>query len=280
MILVAGGSTPIDSYSLSGIEQAILASKQQSQVVYNYESLDQLLFELKLRAGIVQSALDLGKSGAVFAPLRHSKANGYYWIRTRVGGFQLRPGVRPSDAIRDIYMNGPMYAFECASAVIIIMYKAVLDLFGDELFNRYFDNLLLITTNADRDLGLTTIQTKTEMFVGDVIYINNPDYDRNKPEWSGENLIKVGENAYFGHGIGVMTAEGVIADLNKLRRRWARRSAYMLDQSTFPNFAYLHSLTTATPAMPFSARGDNVNREQIVRILARSTQDSAVSFRL
>ncbi|MDF2670254.1 MAG: protein-glutamine gamma-glutamyltransferase [Paenibacillus sp.] len=280
MILIAGVNTPIDSSSMSGIEQEALASKQRSQVVYNYNSLEQLLFELKLRAGTVQSALDLGRSGAVFAPLRHSRCNGMYWIRTDMGGFQLRRGVRPSDAIRDIFINGSMYAFECASAVIIIMYKAVLDLIGDDLFNRYFENLLLMTTHSDNDLGLTTIQTRTEKFVGDVVYIANPDYDRNKPEWSGENLIKVGENAYFGHGIGVKTAEGVIADLNKLRRRWARRSAYMLDQATFPNAAYLYSLTTAAPeAMPYPARQNDVGREQVVRILARTVQDSAVAFR-
>lgn len=281
MILIGGSPAPIDSSSLSMTEKQILADIQRSPVTYNYNSMEELIFELRLRAGTIKSALDLGKSGATFATLRKSKANPMFWIRTEQGGFQQRPGVAPADAIRDIFYNGRLYAFECASAVIIILYKAVLDLIGDELFNRYFNNLLLMTTNTDRDLGLTTIKTTTEMFPGDILYFNNPDYDRNKPEWAGENVIKVGKNAYFGHGIGVNPAEGIIAELNRLRRRWPRRSAYLLDQATHPNYAYLYSLTTGGNAIPFQSRRDIPVGQgpQVVRIGERIGPDHAISFR-
>lgn len=279
MILIAGSSAPINTSSLTMMEKKILADKQRSPVTYNYSSPEQLFFELRLRSGTVKSALDLGRSGAKFATLRKSKANPMFWIRTELGGFQQRPGVRSSDAIRDIFVNGRMYGFECASAVIIVFYKAVLDLIGDERFNRYFNNLLLLTTNADRDLGLMTIKTSTEMYPGDILYFNNPDYNRETPEWSGENVIKVGENAYFGHGIGVMPAEGIISDLNRLRRRWAMRSAYLLDQATHPDYAYLYSLASGEQSLvPFPGYRSIPAGPQLVRIRERPGPDSAVPF--
>lgn len=288
MILIAGAPAPIDTSSLSVTEKVILEEKQRSPVTYQYASPEELLFELRLRTATVRAALDLGRSGAVFATLRKSKANPKYWIRTPMGGFQQRPGVASSDAIRDIFINGRMYGFECASAVVIIIYKGVLDMLGDAIFSRHFNNLLLMTTNADRNLGLRTIKTSTEMYPGDVLYFSNPDYNRETPEWSGENVILVGPNAYFGHGIGVKPGEGIIADLNRLRRRWALRSAYLMDQTTFPNFSYLYNLSISNPAASFyhrsdakpiaAAAGAEGAAGPVIRIRAQASPDSAVPF--
>ncbi|WP_174819957.1 protein-glutamine gamma-glutamyltransferase [Paenibacillus koleovorans] len=287
MIQIAGAEAPIDVSQLSMLERQILQQKQLSPQLYNYDNVEELLFELKLRAATVQAAVDLGRSGARFDTLRKSRANWMYWSRTPVGGFLLNPGVRPSQAIRDIFYNGGLYVFECAAAVIIILYKAVVDVIGDDMFDRYFDNLNLITTNSDPDLGLTTIRTTTEMYPGDILYFNNPDFDRNKPEWAGENVVKVGDNAYFGHGIGVQPAEIIIRDLNRLRRFWARRSAYMLNQATFPNFKHLYSLSKGLSGSTFPARGQRqrlaVGGQEaagvLIRIGARPVSDSAVPFR-
>ncbi|MEF3309356.1 hypothetical protein PV433_10630 [Paenibacillus sp. GYB004] len=51
--------------------------------------------------------------------VRHvqQRANREYWERMSNGGFLLRRGVYPSEAILDIISNGRAYAFECATAM-------------------------------------------------------------------------------------------------------------------------------------------------------------------
>ena len=84
-----------------------------------------------------------------FEIFANARCNPKYWDLTGVGGFQLKPDVRPSDAIQDIYNNSSLYAFECATAKVIIFYHAVLNSIGEELFNQYFKNLYLYSWHFD-----------------------------------------------------------------------------------------------------------------------------------
>ena len=72
----------------------------------------------------------MNRSNVQFAVFATSRGNPHYWNMTSVGGFRLWPGVKPSDAIQDIYTNSSWYAFECATAMIVIYYHAVLNLIG------------------------------------------------------------------------------------------------------------------------------------------------------
>ena len=45
---------------------------------------------------------------------------------------------KPSEALRDIFSNGKAYSFECATAMMVIYHKAILDHIGDEAFDRLF----------------------------------------------------------------------------------------------------------------------------------------------
>ena len=111
-------------------------------------------FERNMREQIISSARALNASGADFAVFDDSRCNPQFWLRTDNGGFQLRSGIQPSKAILDIYTNGQMYAFECATAMVIVLYRATLLSIGEDAFNRHFNDLFLWDWNYDSNLRL------------------------------------------------------------------------------------------------------------------------------
>lgn len=254
MIVIAGAAPSLDAAQWAGTERAVLMQKQRSPVKYAYATEGQLRFELRLRANIVAAARALNASGVQFATFSKSRCNEAYWERTEDGGFRLRPEATPAAGIRDIYENGHKYAFECAAAVVIVLYKGVLDTIGDADFNRQFANLFLRDWHYDRDLQLVTEQNAYESFPGDIRYFKNPDHDPEKPQWQGENVVQLDENLYYGHGFGIQTGEAMIADLNALRRRNATLSAYLTGDVVHPDFTAL-----------MMAAGEDMRRPAAVR---------------
>ncbi|MCU6712247.1 protein-glutamine gamma-glutamyltransferase [Paenibacillus sp. J5C_2022] len=228
---------------LSDLERRIVSKKQASPMIYRYPSMDALMFELRMRSNIVQAAKDMNASDVGFATFSNSRCNPQYWIRTPNGGFLLRPGVPPSVGINDIFQNGQLYAFECAGAIIIMLYKAVLSTIGEPAFNYYFQNLFLRDWQYDRDLRLITTYNLAETYPGDVLYFKNPDHHPATPEWQGENVIMLDENLYFGHGIGMGTGQEMIAALNRARRPGSMVSAYLQNLVLTPDFEAVRRLT-------------------------------------
>ncbi|WP_281890320.1 protein-glutamine gamma-glutamyltransferase [Paenibacillus sp. YYML68] len=253
MIYIQGTTAPPFLLAWSGLERSIYRAKQLSPTPFHYSSEAALRFELKLRASIVRAAEGLARSGAAFETFEGSRCHELYWIRTEKGGFLLRPGARPSDAITDIFVNGQWYAFECAMAIVIVLYKAVLDTAGPEAFDRLFGDLYLYSWNHDSDLKLVSVYGKGEAFPGDVQYIKNPDVHPAYIHWQGENVIVMPEGLYFGHGVAVTRAEYIIERLNTHRIPGSMVSAYMLDEATFPNFPALQEAlerVSGAPIMP------------------------------
>lgn len=199
-------------------------------------------FEHMLRTNIILSARAMYQSRVRFAVFERSQCNPKYWRLMRTGGFLLRQGVKPSDAIKDIYFNSSYYAFECATAMVIINYHAVLSLIGEYLFNQIFQNIYLYGWHADSDLGINAQYSETS-YPGDIVYFNNPDFDPLTPEWRGENAVNLGDGTYFGHGLGILTAGQMIFALNKMRKPGSYRSAYLTNSVTSPNFNHLAELS-------------------------------------
>jgi len=250
MIKIAGTSVSpsnIDGQWPSGsIGRKIIDSMASSWAVYDYDSLDQLQFELKLRMNIIAASRDLDQSGVTFASFYYSKCNSNYWHFYN-GGFLLKQGVKPSTAITDIFTNGSKYAFECATAMVIVFYKAVLESLPEATFNRLFafnrryafaGLYLLGWWYRDEDLGFSS-DKREDYFPGDYRYFKNPDVNPRTTEWQGENVIDMGDGTYYGHPIGVKTADQMISFLNAHRKPWARWSAYLMDMAGYPNFKYL-----------------------------------------
>jgi protein-glutamine gamma-glutamyltransferase len=206
---------------------------------------DYIEFERKLRQSICDAALALHNSGMRFAVFTNTECNTEYWNRTNNGGFSLKTGgtVTPANAIRDIFKNGRRYATECATAMMIVYYKAILDVYGDDLFNRIFNSIYLMDWDI-RDPLLIKVGRMEKvgasgLIPGDRGYFANPDHDPALPQWQGENVIVLDNNMYYGHGIGFANANTIINSLNSRRRSGNARSAYLMDSAGRPDFKKL-----------------------------------------
>jgi protein-glutamine gamma-glutamyltransferase len=246
MIIIAGNSESVfDDSMLSGLERNIYQKKKSSSFVYRYDSLEVLMFELGVRTHIVESARSLSKSGVQFSDFQHSRCNGAFWDRNENGGFQLKKGVSSQDGIRDIFTNGRLYAFECATAVVIVLYKAVLESIDPRQFDVLFSDLLLFDWHYNRNLRLKDRTHPEEAVAGDVLYFKNPDFDPSTPWWRGENVVKLERNLYYGHGIGIRTAEEIITGLNSTRKPGSAQSAFLAESFDQLDFSFLWRLSSS-----------------------------------
>ncbi len=249
------------------IESVIIQRMQEDKIVYPYQSIEELSFELKLRKSIIASAKSMNQGDAQFEILANSRCNPQYWHLTNTGGFQLRHDVIPSDAIQDIYKNSSLYMFECATATVIIYYHAVLNSMDEHLFNQLFQNLYLYSWHVDPDLGIQSIHTD-HYLPGDVVYFNNPDFDPETFWWRGENAVDLGDGTYFGHGLGIRTAEQMFQALNKRRKPGSTQLAYLMNLVIRPSFKHLAKLAM----LP---RGYTANKIQHVVI---NHNESSISY--
>jgi ubiquitin len=74
----------------------------------------------------------------------------------------------------------------------------------------------------DRDLGVVYSQGPGDFFPGDCRYFKNPDVNPETPQWQGENVIDLNDGKYYGHGIGIRTADEIINALNERRKEGDR----------------------------------------------------------
>nr|WP_275580407.1 protein-glutamine gamma-glutamyltransferase [Metabacillus iocasae] len=212
----------------------LLEKMYEQNEVYEYDNVGQLEFELELRIQIVKAAKLLNESGAKFANFANSKCNEDYWLLTDKGAFILKEDVLPETGIKDIFKNGPLYAFECATAIVIIFYKAILESIHHERFNQLFSGLYLYDWEYHDNLDLY-VHKGANVLPGDCVYFQNPDYDPELPHWKGENAIVMGDNLYFGHGIGIRTSEEIISFLNTKRKEGSKTSAFLVEESVRVN---------------------------------------------
>lgn len=244
MISISG--TIIDSGVIKGqymtdyIESKIINLLLSSDEVNNFDSMNQLVFEVTLRRSIINAAVELDKSELSFG--KKAKCNPNYWELIEIGGlggFLLKNGVKPSDAIRDIYIHSSEYVTECANAMLIVYYKALVDILPEEFFNELFANLILIDWEADKDLGIHDTQEPVIYLPGDCRYFKNPDVDPNHEEWQGENTIDLGDGTFYGLGIGIASAKKIIGILNSYRKSGSQVSAYLMTFARRPDFKSL-----------------------------------------
>ena len=247
MITVAGKRP--DSGTLAGfadgsLKRNILSTMETSTHRYAFDTAAQLEFELALRQATVEAAHSLYGSGLRFAVFRDAAANPAYWNVTRDGGFSLKRGAPPARAILDIFENGSAYATECATAMMIVLYGALVKVYGEARFNRLFPQIELMNWHRldPRLQSFGSLERKDDYFPGDRRYIANPDVDPLTPHWQGENVIELGGGLFYGHGIGIRDAGSIIRSLNRNRVDGATRSAYLMDAAGRPDYQRLAAL--------------------------------------
>lgn len=248
MITIASGTAqnpaPDGLYQPGGVENGILQQMEQSAERFAYSDAQALQFEIALRAATVGHAVALNRSGMDFSVFRKTRCNPAYWERTPDGGFVLRASVSAAAAIRDIYQNGRQYATECATAMLIVFYGAVLSLYPDALFDRLFGSIRLMNWRYVPPVfaGVARMSPARTFLPGDRQYFMNPDVNPLTPEWQGENVILLDGGHYYGHGIGIGGAAEIIRALNENRTQDAMQSAFLMDQAGRPDY---HSLDHA-----------------------------------
>lgn len=210
----------------------------ESNFVYQNEQLFD--FEVSARKELVNASERLHNSFFSFKLFTNSICDEGYWDRTQEGGFLLKKDVNPHAAVRDILKNSRMYGTECATAIVIVFYLALVEVLPEELFDKLFSDIYLMDWKyLDKDLGVRTYIGVKNAIQGDCLYFKNPDVNPDTPEWQGENAIKLLNGYYYGHGIGIQTAETIIRSLNRNRIRNAQQSAYLMDQIVKIDFKYL-----------------------------------------
>lgn len=234
----------INQYPQNSIERKIIDKIASSNKVYQYDALEQLKFEVNLRINIIKSAKELDKSGMSFEVFHEAKCNTKYWELSDEGGFLLKDKVKPSDAIKDIFVSGWKYGTECSTAMVIVHYKALLNIYPEELFNNLFSRIYLLNWHyLDRDLdSIGYTEKQTDYLPGDRRYFKNPDVNPKTPEWQGENAIDLGNGTYYGHGIGIGNEDTIIRELNKYRKSGSKTSAFLLDSAARPDFKHLANI--------------------------------------
>lgn len=208
--------------------------------VFRYPSLDLLDFELSAREAIIDASERLHNSFFSFRLFKDAMCNTRYWDKTEEGGFRLRKDANPHEAVRDILPNSQLYGTECATAIVIVYYLALVEVLPIELFDRLFSDIYLMDWKyLDKDLGVRNYRGVKDSLPGDCLYYKNPDVNPDTPEWQGENVIQLLNGYYYGHGIGIKTEDGIIRSLNRNRMRDSQRSAYLVDLIVKPDFIYL-----------------------------------------
>lgn len=235
---------PSEGFAPGGLQQHIFDIMSASHHNYEYDSAHVLNTELALRSGIVKASYDLYRSGMSFKVFRDSKANTDFWNRTAEGGFELKGDAVPSEAIEDIFRHGQLYGTECSTAMIIVLYKALLDILPQDMFNRLYSDIYLMNwQHLDRDLAIVFNLRPADELPGDARYFSNPDVDPLRPQWQGENVYSLGNGKYYGHGIGITDADGMIRKLNNARKEGATTSAYLGDHVKRQDYEKIARLT-------------------------------------
>jgi protein-glutamine gamma-glutamyltransferase len=147
----------------------------------------------------------------------------------------------PHKALEDIFKRGSEYTFECATAITIVHYKAMLDLLGPKDFDRICSDLRIgAWVNEDhlhRYKSITgsavdaTPDRRASLDVGDYGYFKNWDVSEAgfAAGWQGENVIYLGDGRFYGHPFGVTTEDEIVASLNGERKAGSTRPASFLD---------------------------------------------------
>jgi protein-glutamine gamma-glutamyltransferase len=220
--------------------------------------------DLAFRAAVVKAGKDLAASGASFAgSASQDKVNEVLWTKGYGGKMQVRKWLaeggtgKPSVALRDIFENGNKYGFECATAMMVIYHKAILDHVGDEAFDRLFTeprNLKFFRWSIE-DSDFTDVKrlahVPSKLKPGSHYYYKNPDASEANSAFGGENVIYLGDGRFYAHGIRgasgtfEVTEAEILDTLTRLRKPGATEKPYRIDMEM-----HLDGLALSKKAVP------------------------------
>lgn len=245
MLLINGVETAefLNLLPSNSVQKKIANQMNLSYNEYFYADKDLLEFELKLRAEITVASRKLYDSNFSFAVFRDVSVNEEFWNITKNGGMELKQSISSFDAMQDILKNSTKYATECATAMVVVYYLALCEVYGKEIFDKSFEKITLMNWHKLNYLisEVGQMNIYPDQLIGDRLYFLNPSVSPKSPQWQGENVIDLTGNTYYGHGIGIHKAEFFVDTLNRKRSADATESAYLMQESGRPNFSKLYN---------------------------------------
>lgn len=134
------GAVIVDSNGNNELDASDRITSDRGSVEIGQETAD----ELKVRGAIVNAAHDMNQAGHRFLGIEDAEfSKKFFEPEGRPGTFQLKDGVKPSEAIQDMFVNPENYGFECATGAVVTYYKAMLDVLGPEAFDRTCKDLVI-----------------------------------------------------------------------------------------------------------------------------------------
>jgi hypothetical protein len=197
------------------------------------------IYDIQSRAATIDASKDMTarmKQGNVSfqEDMDLQKFNPQYWEETKINGhtyWQVKPGIKPSDAVSDVF-NGNVkgaYSLDCAASINLVLLKAKLDTIGAEDFNREYNGLTMrgwdkwmqnpvtgqwindengsldwVSGNHNNNSG-----KPENLKPGDFAYFRNLDIPEGSSADQGENAIFLGYDElnrpmFFGNPIGII----------------------------------------------------------------------------
>ena len=227
--------------------------------------------DLAFRAAVVRAGHDLAASGATFAGnSKEDKVNEVLWTQGYGGRMAVRKWMpdgsigKPSVALRDIFKNGDKYGFECATAMMVIYHKAILDHVGDEAFDRMFSEprqLKFFRWSVEDD-DFTEVKRlahrPSTLKPGSHYYYKNPGAAPENSAWGGENVIYLGDGKFYAHGIRgasgsyVVTEKEILDTLRGLRAPDSTVEPHRIDMEMHLDGLALSKKAVPEPQLPES----------------------------
>ena len=211
----------------------------------NVEKIGKALRDrVAIGGAMVDAAHEMAQAKHEFGDL---KANPDFWKTSggTMGTMKLKAGKTPSDAIKDIFEHPKKYRFECATALVTLRYKAILDLIGEKDFDRIMKDLKIGPWEQENDAGAVwkvegrgqngkvaaDDAGKAKIKPGDYTYFKNWDVSKKGYDagWQGENVISLGKGMYYGHPFGIISGKEIVDYLNENRKTGSTKSASLLD---------------------------------------------------
>lgn len=124
---------------LEHTDKIVLEKDGETQVVELGENARN---KLAISTALVNASHDMAQAGHSFAGFEQTTFSERYWEPNGENAtFELKEGVSPSEAVQDIFANPGNYQFECATAIVITQYKAMLDSLGPQTFDQICGDL-------------------------------------------------------------------------------------------------------------------------------------------
>ncbi len=188
---------------------------------------------------VVNAAKKLAQAKTRFCSPWYMRFNPSFWELYKGDHYIVKEGQSPSAALLDIFNNKAFTpCHECSTAIIIIFYRAILDLIGNEHFDRVFDQSdirkkLIIgpmaygrISNYITSIGAgnrrATSSQAANFKPGSYGYVRNWSHYNSESTyddgWQGENIIFLGDGFVFGHPFGIEKLSTVIDGVDSHRR--------------------------------------------------------------